>query len=793
MKSNFDRDKEIFVKKDPKWTISLLHHDHAKGFFIAVSFISMITTGFFGIPLISNFFLNKNIDSIHWIYTIFSLIGCIWGFMAYNQFDKFTKLVKNTWSLAHKLDPMIGEYDYKTFNPETKKWEEGYIHYGIVDFWGSENEVPQWIDKAKYWKIFIELQRINKNTTLQITKDKNLPFNEGKNNLVVIVKENNSDHDLKKNIKLDNSKYKKFRVTLPQWLVINTEYKKFNSNFQLEISTLTNTITEVNKNIPKIIDEIIEREKIIMVQPWNMFISMVTYLNKSLHLRIIYSEIKEITPGAKKRRIQYINDNLSRTSTNALIEAIIIKAKMIGIDDRSSNKLLSLIKFLKNEYEKLGLGEGSSEYHNLHHSLEVAYMSLNMLPKEIHGYSINKKDYEIMLVAGLLHDYNPKQEIKFRKSHSTIPRVTNTLEEIRKRRIHDAYFNFNDEELIKFFRKYDSPLIPTKEFATVNPQYLKNKESKIESKIVEALIWRTDYPFDEKSQTNFNQLLIEINNSDYSCDKINLIAEILSLADLSVTYLSSDPLLAWNRVIKLYQELDLPIAEAVSGTDRFLSLFSEGSLFKEIISGKNFPVVFRQKWDNVYRFFHEGNPSNRINKIILDARIRYQKINMEVDMNICDFLISIALINKNEFFIGIGKNKEDIMVAQSKLKAFGIENLEVFPGNIERLLPFIKDKSIDNFIINISNDEIKIDVNKTRLLDLFYSYHSKLVSKGTIQIIAGKDQDYEEIISLIPNQVFKLLSVSNNNVISKDILNNEFIDFDNLEKIKTITILKINK
>ena len=118
--------------------------------------------------------------------------------MAYNQFDKFTKLVKNTWSSSHKLDPMIGEYDYKTFNPETKQWEEGYIHYGIVDFWDSENEVPLWIDKAKYWKIFIELQRINKNTILQITKDKNLPFNEGKNNLAVTVKENNSETYIKR-------------------------------------------------------------------------------------------------------------------------------------------------------------------------------------------------------------------------------------------------------------------------------------------------------------------------------------------------------------------------------------------------------------------------------------------------------------------------------------------------------------------------------------------------------------------------------------------------------------------
>ncbi len=80
------------MKKIPKWTISLLHYDYAKGFFIALSFISMITTGFFGIPLISNFFLNKNIDLIYFIFAIFSLLGCIWGFMAYNQFDKVYKI-----------------------------------------------------------------------------------------------------------------------------------------------------------------------------------------------------------------------------------------------------------------------------------------------------------------------------------------------------------------------------------------------------------------------------------------------------------------------------------------------------------------------------------------------------------------------------------------------------------------------------------------------------------------------------------------------------------------------------
>jgi tRNA G46 methylase TrmB len=790
MKSSLDRDKEIPMKKDLKWTFSLLYNEHAKGFFIILSFVSMISIGYFGIPLFSNFFSEKNIELRDVIFTIFSFLGCIWGFMAYNQFDKISKLIKNTWSLSTKLDPMIGEYNYKTFNPETKQWEEGYTHYGCVEYWDRENEVPPWMDKGKYWKILIELQKINKNIILQITKDLNLPFNRGKNNLIVTVKENDPIVLLKKNTRFDNSKYKKFRVIIPQWLVMNTEYSKFNSNPQLEISNLTSTITEVNKNIPKIIDEIIYKEKTIMTKPWNIFISMVTYLNKSLPIRIIYSKIKDLLPGAKKHQIQYTNDNLSRISTNDLIESIIIKAKMVGIDEKSLNKISSLIKFLKNEYEKLGLGEGSSEYHNLHHSLEVAYMSLHMLPKEIRGYSINSKDYEIMLVAALLHDYDPVQDIKFRNSKYTRrPTVSNTIEELRGKRIHDAYFIFNNEELVKFFRKYESPLLPTKEFATIHPEYLKNKEIPVESKIAEALIWRTDYPYNENSQTNFNQLLTEINNNGFPGEKIKLISEILSLADLAVTYLSSDPLLAWDRVIKLYQELNLPIAEAVSRTDRFLSFFSEESLFKEIISRKNFPDIFRQKWNNVYRFFHEGNPSNRINNIILDARIKYQKINMEIDMNNCDFLISNAILKKNEFFIGIGKNREDIMIAQSKLKTIGLENLEVFPGDIERLLPFIKDKSIDNFIITITG-ETKEGLKKIRLLrDLLYSYSSKLVSNGTIQIIMGKDQNYEKIISLIHDKEFKMINISDN-IISKDILKDEFIDLEKLENVKMITILK---
>ena len=70
-----------------------------------------------------------------------------------------------------------------------------------------------------------------------------------------------------------------------------------------------------------------------------------------------------------------------------------------------------LLRFLKNAYARLGLGEGASEYHGLHHSLEVSYMTLHMIPKELRGVRFGPKDYEIALVAGLLHDYDPVRHL----------------------------------------------------------------------------------------------------------------------------------------------------------------------------------------------------------------------------------------------------------------------------------------------------------------------------------------------------------------------------------------------
>ncbi|WP_458745530.1 HD domain-containing protein [Candidatus Nitrosocosmicus sp. T] len=785
------------VGKSPqKWTFNLAYYDYASCFFITLSFASMITTGIFAIPLVSDFFLDKEFDwNRDWtnvLFTITSALGCIWGLMAHSQFDINTKVIRNTWHLCRKLDPFIGEYDYATLNPETNHLEDGYAYHSLVDFWDRENEVPHWLDKGKYWKILLELRKINKNVRLEVTKDADLPFKRGKGNVVVILKKfNQMDSPAKRNEMPDN-KSAIFRIMIPQWLVINTEYKRFNIFSQTEINTVTNIISGVNKNIPQIIDEIIFKEKPVLKNSGNILTSFYTYLNKSLPIRIVYGKIKEILPGAKKRQIQYTNENLSSLSLDYLIESILLKARSIEINEESLTKLHLLTQYLKKEYDKLGLGEGSSEYHNLHHSLEVAYMSLNMLPKEIHGYTITKRDYEIMLVSALLHDYDPVQGTShYDLRYSRVPTVANTIVEIKRKRIHDAYYMLNSEELIRFFRKYESPLVDAQEFATTHPEMLNGKEDKIESKIVEALIWRTDYPFNENAYNNINQLLKEIKDQDFSVEKINLIAEILSLADLSVTYLSSDPLLAWNRVVKLYEELDFPLVEAVSRTDRFLSLFSEGSLFKDIVSRKNFPDVFRQKWDNVYQFFHEGNPSNKINNLILDAKTKYEKIDMDVSTGNCDYLINIALQNKNEYYIGIVKDKEEIIKAQAKLAGLQVENLEILPGNPDNILPFIKDKFVDNFIITIFCDNSEKTVNKERILkNLLHSYRSKLSQDGTIQIIVENEKDFRKIMSLIPEHGFKIVSTSDK--VTLEALNPDKSKHTNhIENVKIITIQKL--
>ena len=54
------------------------------------------------------------------------------------------------------------------------------------------------------------------------------------------------------------------------------------------------------------------------------------------------------------------------------------------------------------------------------------------------------------------------------------------------------------------------------------------------------------------------------------------------------------------------------------------------------------------------------------------------KFNMDLSVSNCDYLINTALQNKNEYHIGIVKDKDEIIKAQTKLSGLQIENIESF-------------------------------------------------------------------------------------------------------------------
>ena len=193
----------------------------------------------------------------------------------------------------------------------------------------------------------------------------------------------------------------------------------------------------------------------------------------------------------------------------------------------------------------------------------------------------------------------------------------------------------------------------------------------------------------------------------------------------------------------------------------------------------------------MYQFFHEGNPANKINNLILDAKTKYEKINMDVKTSSCDFLINNALKKRNEYFIGIVKDKIEIVNTQAKLSGIQINNLEILPGNSENILPFIKDKSIDNFIVTIFYDKSRKNANMERILrNLLHSYSSKLNHGGTIQIVLDDNADFEKIVSLIPDHDYKILESSDTSLpdtgssLSKPI---------NLRRVKVLTIQNLHQ
>lgn len=752
-------------------SFSLFYNDLARWLFITLAFTGILSTGWFGIPLVPSYFLRNEIDILSSIFTLFSALGTIWGVMAYREFTLSAKLINNARDLARKLDPMIGDYQYRSYNPETKDYEIGYVPMGPIDFWDRETQVPDWLDKGRYWHILLGLQTSNREIVLQVVQDRDLPFLQDPRNVALTSKEfppsqPSSENRLKK-------KKHRYRVKIPQWLVMNTDLarvEKQKDNWNINGSELGSFLTQLNMTLARASEEVVEREKPRIKYPMNIS-ALGIYLNKSLPIRLVYRQVIRHFPGGKKRTIENTNENLANIADNSLGDSIVDIALEKGVPQEKLDKFRVLDLFIKNEYNKQGIGEGSAKYHNFHHSLEVTYLSLQMLPKEFRGQIFGWRDYELLLVAGLLHDYDPSEahlgSLRQNKNDGGTPvqprgpRVYRTIEVLSRTRILDAYFTMSPIEFENYFREYKSNLLLPIELSTTHPEYVKVDWKPTESMVVEALIWRTDFPFfkQNEAQAKFDRYVSDLERKGYSPAKVRALGEVLWLADLSVTYMGSDPLRAWDRVSKLYDELYLPRFEAVSRTDAFFSDFADNETFKELIGMRNFPEIFRQRWNLVYQFFHEGNPSTQLNRTISSARRLYLKVNLEVEMRNCEMLYKMASNHWSEYFIGIAKDQNEVLRAKSTFATLEPQNASSFWGDTMKLIPRVLDRSIDNFFIVLAARNTSSNTLNS-LSALLPTLKTKLANeRGTVQILTNLHSQsalFGELMSVITSASFQL-------------------------------------
>jgi tRNA G46 methylase TrmB len=736
---------------------------------VTLAFAGLLSTGWFGIPLIPQYLVDNQVDMLAEIFTLFSSLGSIWGVMAYREFTKSIDVVMEARMAARKLDPMIGEYEYRSYNPVTKDYESGFVPSGPIDFWDKETQVPAWMDKGKYWHILLSLKAGTREVKLKVVKDSELPFHSGPRNVAVTIRKAASDEK--------RSRRYVYIVKIPQWLVMNTERKRFADVIGGE--ELGELIADLNKKIVAASDEIAQWEAQRIRYPWSGM-TLGIYLNKSLPLRIVYRQIIRKFPGAKKRTIEETNANLANVKDDELIVSLLELASEKGVSESRIDMLQLLLKFLKNAYARLGLGEGASDYHSFHHSLEVSYMALHMIPKELQGVRFGPKDYELALVAGLLHDYDPLEPL-VASNGAKGPSVTRTMQELARNRILDAYFTMNRNEFENYFREIKTPLLPAIEFATTHPEYIKTEWSPIESMMAESLIWRTDFPFfkQKRSQEKFAQTLEQLAGRGENVEKVRLLAEILWLADLAVTYMGSDPVRAWDRVTSLYDELNLPKLEAVSRTDAFFTDFSENETFKQIINMKHFPYMFRQRWNLIYQFFHEGNPSTQLNRTITTARRMYAKVNLEIGLRQGEMLQAMAVDNYFEYFIGIGKDQNEVFKAKRRFAELDPQNASAFWGDTEKLVPAIADRSIDNFFLVLPEHYLPLITNegKSSFRLMLAIISKKLVRTGMLRILTDLERGsalFRELMLTANEAGFELISNAGKTYFPKDWRDPEF-------------------
>ena len=104
--------------------------------------------------------------------------------------------------------------------------------------------------------------------------------------------------------------------------------------------------------------------------------------------------------------------------------------------------------------------------------------------------------------------------------------------------------------------------------------------------------------------------------------------------------------------------------------------------------------------------------------------------------------------------LAIGKDQKEVLKAKSKFAALDPQNAASYWGDSQKLLPNIADRSIDNFLLILSQyfDPLNTIEEKLSARSVFAVLALKLVKSGTLQILTDLEEDsveYKELINMV--------------------------------------------
>jgi tRNA G46 methylase TrmB len=129
----------------------------------------------------------------------------------------------------------------------------------------------------------------------------------------------------------------------------------------------------------------------------------------------------------------------------------------------------------------------------------------------------------------------------------------------------------------------------------------------------------------------------------------------------------------------------------------------------------------------------------------------YSRINLELGMRRGELLQSIAADNWSEYFIGIGKDQNEVFKAKSRFGELDPQNASAFWGDAEKLVPSIANRSVDNFLLVLPEHSAPFATleGRTQFRSMLSVLTKKLTAGGALHILTDVEKDTPALRELL--------------------------------------------